>query len=74
MLTVALLFILGYAHPACDGSFGSALKMGVSCSPTIGVICMLFSLASTALVSLFTKRPDDAVIEAAFNAPLENEI
>ena len=74
VLTVALLFILGYAHPACDGSLGSALKMGVSCSPTIGVICMLFSLASTALVSLFTKRPSDEVLYEAFDKPIEDEI
>ncbi|MBR6726777.1 MAG: sodium:solute symporter family protein [Clostridia bacterium] len=74
VLTVSLLFILGYAHPACDGSFGSILKLGVSCSPLIGVICMIFSLIVTALVSLCTKRPEDSVLAEAFEKPIEDEI
>ena len=74
VLTVALIFILGYAHPACTGSFGSALQKGVSCSPLIGVLCMFYSLIVTPVVSLFTKAPAAEVIEAAFDTPLENEI
>ena len=66
--------VLGYCHPLCDGSFGSIIQRGISCSPTVGVICMLFSLAVTATVSLLTKRPDDAVLYEAFEKPVEDEI
>ncbi|MBQ9778726.1 MAG: sodium:solute symporter family protein [Clostridia bacterium] len=74
VLTVVLILVLGYNHPAGAATLGAAIKNGISCSPMIGVCCMLFSLIITPVVSLFTKRPDNAVIEAAFNAPLENEI
>jgi Na+/proline symporter len=59
VLTVALIFILGYAHPSCNGTFGSAFKAGVSCSPMIGSICMIFSVLVTVIVSLLTKAPSE---------------
>ena len=74
VLTVALIFILGYGHPQCDGGFGSALQCGISCSPLIGVICMIFSLIITALVSLVTKKPDENVIHEAFHKEIEDEL
>lgn len=73
-LTAVLTVVLGYCHPLCDGSLGSVIQRGISCSPTVGVICMLFSLAVTATVSLLTKRPDDAVLYEAFEKPVEDEI
>ena len=73
-LTVVLIFVLGYAKLDWNGGLGDALKAGVSCSPLIGVICMVYSLVVTPVVSLFTKAPEAEVIEAAFDAPLENEI
>ena len=72
--TVALIFILGYAHPSCNGTFGSAFKAGVSCSPMIGSICMIFSVLVTVIVSLLTKAPSDEIIAEAFEKPIENEI
>ncbi len=73
-LTVTLIIVLGYVHPACNGTFGSALKMGVSCSPMIGSICMIFSIIATVVVSLLTKAPSDEIITEAFEKPIENEI
>ena len=74
VLTVALIFTLGYNHPACDGSFGSAFINGINCSPMIGSICMIFSVIITALVSVFTKKPSDEAIYEAFEKPIENEV
>ncbi len=74
LLTIALIFVFGYDKNGWNCTFGVALKTGVSCSPMIGVICMLFSIIITFAVSLFTKNPSDVTIEQAFNAPLENEV
>ena len=73
-ITVILIFVLGFVHPTYDGTLGGAIKAGVSCSPMIGVICMIFSLVSTVLVSLYTKRPNDEIIFEAFEKPIENDI
>lgn len=74
VLTVALIFVFGYDKNGWNCTFGVALKTGVSCSPMIGVICIIFSIIITFAVSLFTKQPSNEVIEQAFNAPLENEV
>lgn len=74
VLTLVLIFVLGYNHPACDGSFGSAFANGINCSPTIGSICMVFSIIITVAVSLFTKKPSDEAIREAFEKPIENEV
>ena len=73
-LTVILIVVLGFAKLDFACGLGDAIKAGVSCSPLIGVICMIYSLIVTPTVSLFTKAPTAEVIEAAFDAPLENEI
>ena len=67
-LTIALIFVFGYDYNAWSCSFSVALKSGISCSPTIGVICMAYSLVITAIVSLFTKAPEKQMIENAFGA------
>lgn len=74
VLTVALIFVFGYDKNGWNCAFGVALKTGVSCSPMIGVICMIFSIIITFAVSLFTKQPSNEVIEQAFDSPLENEV
>ena len=74
VLTLALIFVLGYHKNGWDCSFGVALKSGVGVSPLIGVICMVFSLIITVIVSLLTKKPEDAVIYEAFDKPYEGEI
>jgi Na+/proline symporter len=74
VLTAVLIVVFGAMHPACDGSIGSIIQRGISCSPTIGVICMVFSLVVTAVVSLFTKKPDDSLLYEAFDKHYDGEI
>ncbi len=74
VLTVALIFVFGYDKNNWSCTFGQALKSGIGTSPMIGVICMLFSLIVTVIVSLCTKAPEKEIIYDAFEAPLENEI
>ena len=74
ILTVTLVFVLGYDYNGWNCTLGQAVKSGIELSPTIGVICMAFSVAATALVSLFTKAPAKEVIEEAFDKKIENEI
>jgi Na+(H+)/acetate symporter ActP len=74
VLTVALILFFGYHKSGFDCSFGTAIKVGVSCSPMIGVICMIFSIIITVVVSLFTKKPSDEILYEAFDKPIANEI
>ena len=74
VLTVVLIFVFGYDKNGWDCSLGVALKSGVGSSPLIGVICMAFSVVITIVVSLFTKKPDDAIIYEAFEKSYEGEI
>lgn len=74
VLTVGLVLFFGYDKNAWDCTLAVALKDGVATSPLIGVICMVFSLVITFLVSLVTKKPDDAIISEAFDKHFEGEI
>ncbi|MBO5261972.1 MAG: sodium:solute symporter family protein [Clostridia bacterium] len=74
VLTATLIIVLGYNHPNCTGTFGSAFVNGINCSPMIGSICMIFSLIITTVVSLLTKQPSDEAIYNAFEKPIENEV
>ncbi len=74
ILTALLIFIFGYDVNGWNCSFGTALQSGIGCSPTIGVICMIFSMLSTWLVSLLTKAPSAEIIHRAFDKKIENEI
>lgn len=74
ILTVALVIILGYDYNGWNCTFGCAIKSGLGLSPTIGVICMAYSMLSTFIVSLFTKSPKKHVLSQAFEKTIENEI
>ncbi|MBE6634307.1 MAG: sodium:solute symporter family protein [Ruminococcaceae bacterium] len=74
VLTAALILVFGYDKNGWSCSFGTALKSGIGASPTIGVICMLFSLVITVVVSLCTKAPEEQVLYNSFEQPIENEI
>lgn len=74
VLTVVLTIFFGYDKAGWSCTFGQAVKGGVASSPMVGSICMIFSLASTFLVSLFTKKPSDEVVINAFSKKIENEI
>ena len=73
-LTVILIFVFGFDMNGWACGIGTAIKSGVSCSPTIGVICMIFSLIITTVVSLLTKKPNEEILYRAFDMPIENEI
>ncbi|MBE6553476.1 MAG: sodium:solute symporter [Ruminococcaceae bacterium] len=74
LLTVGLILVFGYDKNAWSCSLATALKDGVATSPLIGVICMLFSLIITFVVSLLTKKPNDTILYDAFEKPIEGEI
>ncbi len=73
-LTVALVILLGYARADFACSFDIALKNGMQSSPFIGVVCMIFSLIITAVVTLFTKAPSEEIIANAFDKEVEGLI
>ena len=74
VLTVGLTMFFGYDINNYSCTFGEALKSGIGCSPTVGVICILFSVLITFAVSLFTKKPKDEILFEAFEKTIENEI
>lgn len=74
VLTVALIFVFGYDYNGWNCSVGTAIQSGIGQSPLIGVICMIYSVIVTVLVSLFTKAPAKEVIENAFSKEIENAI
>ena len=74
VLTVFLIFFFGYHKNAFSCGIGKALTDGVGCSPLIGVICMVFSIAITVIVSLLTEKPTENILYDAFDKPIENEI
>ena len=74
VLTATLVVVFGGLQAGFDANLGEILKAGVSQSPLIGVICMGFSVVITLVVSLFTNKPDEKIIENAFTRPIENEI
>lgn len=73
-LTVVLIIVLGFDKGGWSCSFGEAIKNGVGCSPLIGVICMVFSLIITAVVTLFTNKPSKKILYNAFEKPISDEI
>jgi len=73
-ITVGLIIFFGYHKNGFNCSFGEAIQTGVGCSPLIGVICMVFSMLITVVVSAFTKKPSAQVLYESFEKPIENEI
>jgi len=75
VLTFALILVIGYDKAGWGAAtFGKALQQGVNSSPMIGVICMIYSMLSTFLVSLFTKPLPEERIKEAFEKEILNEI
>lgn len=74
VLTVGLILFFGYHYNGFDCTLGKAIQSGVNLSPMIGVICMAFSVISTLVVSMFTAKPSDEILENAFDKPIENEV
>lgn len=74
VITVLLIVLLGGISAGFDTGLGLKIQKGIGFSPLIGVICMVFSVIITLVVSLFTKAPSNEIIENAFCKPIENEI
>ncbi len=74
ILTAVLIVVFGYDKNGWSCSFATALKDGVATSPLIGVLCMVFSIIITVIVSLITKKLDNQTVYNAFDKPLEGEI
>ncbi|MBO4478889.1 MAG: hypothetical protein J5774_00825, partial [Clostridia bacterium] len=75
VLTVVLIIVIGYDKLGWTGvTFGKAVQSGVGASPMIGVICMIYSMISTFVVSLFTKPLPEEKIKEAFEKQIPNEI
>ena len=76
VFTIACTIIFGAL--TVDGGFGAGfgkvLQAGVALSPLTGVLCMVFSIVITLIVSTFTKKPSDEIIHEAFEKTIENEI
>lgn len=74
ILTIVLILAFGYDVGGYNCSIGVAIKNGINCSPMIGVICMMFSMLATFVVSLLTKAPSNAIIENSFEKKVDGEI
>ena len=74
VFTIVFTIIFGLLNSPAGVGFGEVLKAGVSLSPLTGVLCMIFSIIITVVVSLFTKKPGEKIIDEAFNKQIENEI
>ena len=74
VLTIFLIIFFGYDSVGWNCTFSQAIQNGVGCSPMIGVICMIYSLIVTPIVSVFTRKPSQEVLGNAFDKKIENEI
>lgn len=76
VFTVACTILFGAltVEGGFSAGFGKVLQAGVGLSPLTGVLCMIFSIVITLVVSLFTKKPSQEIINEAFEKTIENEI
>ena len=74
VITATLIVLLGYMRADFACNFEEALKNGMQSSPFVGVVCMICSIVITAVVSLFTKAPDEKIISDAFDKEVEGLI
>ena len=72
ILTVVLIVVFGGLTAGFNAGAGEIIKAGVGQSPLIGVICMVFSIIITLLVSTFTKKPAPETVARAFESQVEN--
>ena len=74
VFTLVFTIVFGILNTPASASFGEILKAGVALSPLTGVLCIIFSIIITVVVSLFTKKPDEKIINEAFYKEIVNEI
>lgn len=64
VVTFALVFVFGAISGA--SGFGDLIKSGISRAPLIGVIAMIVSMIVTPVVSLFTGKPSEELLDRLF--------
>ncbi len=69
-----VLFGVWTVEGGWSAGFGKVLQAGVGLSPLTGVLCMIFSIIITLVVSSFTKAPSKEAVYNAFEREIENEI
>lgn len=74
LFTVLFTILFGVLKTPAGASFGVILQAGVGMSPLTGVLCMVFSIVITFIVSTFTKKPSEETIYNAFEKSFEGEI
>ena len=74
VFTLVFTILFGILSVGINAGIGAILKAGVGLSPITGVLCIVFSLIITVIVSIFTKKPSNDTIVNAFEKPIENEI
>ncbi len=74
VFTLIMTIVFGVITSPSGASFGVILQSGVKLSPLTGVLCMVFSIVITLVVSKFTKKLDEEIIYNAFDKELEDEI
>lgn len=75
VFTIVFTVVFGLIKVGGFGAgFGKALQAGVGMSPLTGVLCMIFSIIITLVVSAFTKKPSEEIIHESFDKEIENEI
>ena len=68
VVTFGLMLTFGIITPDPKFTgFTAVLKGGLAKTPIIGAFTMILSLIVTPLVSMFTKKPDQAVVDFAFD-------
>lgn len=70
VLTLTLILLFGFLYPSqAEGLSPAAavLKGGIGKSPLIGVCSMIFSFIITPIVSRFTKKPDEPLLQTSFS-------
>ena len=74
LFTIIFIFVFGAIKEGKNANFSAILQSGVSMSPLIGVLCIIFSIVVTIVVSLFTKKPTEETIYNAFEKTFDGEI
>ena len=67
VFTLVFTVIFGILSVGINAGLGAILKAGVGLSPITGVLCIVFSLIITIVVSAFTKKPSNDTIVNSFD-------
>ncbi|MDD4315716.1 MAG: sodium:solute symporter [Clostridia bacterium] len=66
-VTITVIMTVVFGLIAGATGFGGVIKAGIQRAPLTGVICMIFSMIITPVVSIFTKKPDKEHLDRCFS-------